>query len=259
MTVPVREDLLSEIADMFSLKGRTALVTGGHSGLGNQIVGVLQSAGATCIALSRRAIPDGERRWSVPDHEVIADLTAVDIDAVFAEAVSLAGPIDILVNAAGISMMERAERMDVSAFNRIMTTNVGVIQSLSAAFVGHRIDCDAGGAILNIGSILGSDAMRGASAYAASKAALEQLSAVHALEWARHGIRVNVLAPGWFPTSMTSGLLAGPAGAVLRQKNPTGRLGEAGDLDGAVLLLVSDAGRYITGTVLQVDGGQHLA
>ena len=255
----MQEDLLSEIADMFSLKGRTALVTGGHSGLGNQIVRVLQRAGASCIAVSRSSRHATELNATRPDHELLVDLSVRDIVPVFDEVVRIAGSIDILVNSAGISYMERAERTDNGAFARTMAINVSVVQSMSACFVKHRIDIGSGGAILNIGSILGSDAMRGASAYAASKAALEQLSAVHALEWARHDIRVNVLAPGWFPTAMTTGLLAGPAGAVLRQKNPTGRLGEAGDLDGAVLLLVSDAGRYITGTVLQVDGGQHLA
>lgn len=244
----------------FDLSGKAALVTGGNSGLGRDIVLAMQRAGAKCYSVSRTGALRDEGRPFADSEGALLDLTRSNAATTALDlAERQVGPIDILVNCAGISEMARAEQADMALFSQLLAINLVAVQALSAEFVRRCKARKAGGSIINVGSILSASPMRGASAYAASKAALDQMSRVQALEWGRHGIRVNVIAPGWYPTPMTGDLLNGPTGAILRQKNPLGRLGQSGDLDGAVLLLASDAGRYITGAIIPVDGGQQLA
>ncbi|MCU0830379.1 MAG: SDR family oxidoreductase [Rhizobiaceae bacterium] len=220
----------------------------------------LQAAGARCFSVSRTGMDQDTGQMLPPEVSFVTDLTD---DGAAKRAIDAAeqviGPLDVLINSAGISEVARAEATSGELLFSQLAINLAAVQELSAEFVCRCKARKRGGAIINISSILSGMPMRGSSGYAASKAALDQMSRVHALEWGRHGIRVNVIAPGWFPTPMTDGLLSGPTGAVLRQKNPLGRLGEAGDIAGAVLLLASDAGRYMTGSVIVVDGGQSLA
>ena len=225
-------------------------------GLGARIASVLHDAGAQVMSVARgaSAVPA-----SAIVHEAVDLREAESAQRVLDLAQRHFGGADILVNCAGQSVMERAERLGRADFDDVFRLNVTTVQDLSAAFVQQCRAAKHGGVILNVSSILARMPLRGGSAYAASKAALDQMTRVHALEWGRLGVRVNAIAPGWFETAMTRDLLSGPAGTLLRQKNPTMRLGEPGDLDGAVLLLVSDAGAYITGAILPVDGGQHLA
>lgn len=239
----------------FDLTGRTALVTGGNSGLGAQISRVLTEAGARVFIVSRTGIDPETGAHLDADSCLIADITHADTPR---RAFEAAGQVDILVNCAGASLVERAELTSASDFNSVVNVNLVAAQNMSVSFVEHLRKRKTGGVILHISSILATQTMRGSAAYAASKAGLDQLTRVQALEWGKYGIRVNSIAPGWFETPLTSGLLSGPAGSVLRQKNPLSRLGKDGDLDGAVLLLTSDAGRYINGVILPVDGGQSL-
>ena len=244
-------------ADPFSLDGRRAIVTGGNMGLGAGIAALLAGRGARVLSVAR-----GPRATDAPAsivHKSVDLRRAGSEDEVLGLAQAELGGADILVNCAGNSLMERAEHIGRDAFDELLSINLTAVQALSAAFVRGCRKAGHGGAILNVSSMLTGVTLRGSAAYSAGKAGLDQLTRVHALEWGRHGIRVNAVAPGWFKTSMTSDILDGPGGTVLRQKNPLGRLGEAGDLDGAVLLLVSDAGRYITGAIIPVDGGQQLA
>jgi NAD(P)-dependent dehydrogenase (short-subunit alcohol dehydrogenase family) len=246
----------------FRLDGRAALVTGGNSGLGRDALDALRIAGARVHSVSRTggSHQDDRRPPLSPSEGDIVDLTMANAaEIALDKAEAAVGPINILVNSAGISMRGRAEETTEAEMAAMLALNLTACHCLSAAFVNRCKARGVGGSIIHIGSILADSQMRGSMAYAASKAGLEQMAKVQALEWGRLGIRVNVIAPGWFPTPMTREILSGPAGAVLRQKNPLGRLGTAGDIAGAVLLLASEAGQYITGALLHVDGGQRLA
>jgi NAD(P)-dependent dehydrogenase (short-subunit alcohol dehydrogenase family) len=241
---------------LFDLTGRVALVTGGNSGIGAQISAALSAAGADVFVVSRTGI-NPLTGLNLPENNcLIADLTHPDTpERVFKRFAN----VDILVNCAGASFMDRAEAISADNFMSVININLTAVHTLSAAFVQNLRKRKAGGTIIHISSILANQTIRGSAAYAASKAAVDQLTRIQALEWGRHNVRVNAISPGWFETPLTHDLLSGPAGGILRQKNPLGRLGQDGDLDGAVLLLASDAGRYINGVVLAVDGGQSLS
>jgi 2-dehydro-3-deoxy-D-gluconate 5-dehydrogenase len=143
-------------------------------------------------------------------------------------------------------------------FARVIAVNVEGAFAVSQAVARRMADTGQGGSIVNIGSFLYDRAMRNVASYAASKAALHQVTRSLALEWSRHAIRVNEIMPGWFPTEMTEPFLGGRAGAILAQTNPLRRLGGATDIAGAALLLCSDAGAYMTGASIAIDGGQSL-
>jgi NAD(P)-dependent dehydrogenase (short-subunit alcohol dehydrogenase family) len=186
----------------------------------------------------------------------VAHLDVVDeasIDALF----SGRSAFDILVNNAGVSQPARAAEVSSSDWDAVMATN------LRGPFLLARGACAAlrkagrPGTIVNVASILGLRTAGDVAAYATSKAGLIHLTRILALEWARHSIRVNSLCPGYIETDLNRSFLRSPAGEALVRRIPARRFGRPDDLDGAMLLLCSDAGRYITGTTLVVDGG-HL-
>jgi NAD(P)-dependent dehydrogenase (short-subunit alcohol dehydrogenase family) len=164
---------------------------------------------------------------------------------------------DLVVNNAGVTDPRPALEIDAEEWRRVMATNLDGAFFVAQAAAKAMIAAGKRGAIINIASILGLRVAGNVSSYTASKAALIQLTRALALEWARYGIRVNVLCPGYVETDLNRDFFATEAGQALIRRIPQRRLGRPDDLDGALLLLASDAGSYITGAVLAADGG-HL-
>ena len=246
-----------------SLTNRTALVTGASSGLGRHFAGVLAAAGARVALAARRresldaAVAEieaaGGRAVAVP-----LDVTdAASVRNGVREAASALGGLDILVNNAGTTVSKAALDHGEDDWDRVIDTNLkgAFLTAQEAARV--MKERGRGGSIVNIASILGLRVAGHVAAYAASKAGLVQLTQALALEWARHGIRVNALAPGYMETDLNRDFLATDAGQALIRRVPQRRLGRLADLDGPLLLLCSDASAYMTGAVVPVDGG-HL-
>jgi NAD(P)-dependent dehydrogenase (short-subunit alcohol dehydrogenase family) len=253
------------IRQLFDLSGSVALVTGGGRGLGEQMARGLAQAGAAVAVASRKreaceavaaeiAVRTGARtlalRMDVTDEDEVR--AAVD------EAERALGPVDLLVNNSGTSWGAPAAEMPLDAWRKVMDTNAtGTF--LCSREVGRRlIERGAGGAILNVASIAG---LRGSPAqvldavgYSASKGAVIAFTRDLAIKWARHGIRVNAVAPGFFRTQMTEKVLDRAAEA-LTAIVPFGRIGTEDELMGAALFLLSPAASYVTGQVLGVDGG----
>jgi NAD(P)-dependent dehydrogenase (short-subunit alcohol dehydrogenase family) len=223
---------------------------------------VLAGAGARVSAGARRV-----ERLTELTVEITAaggEARAVPLDVTDAASITQAmavtqaafGPLNILINNAGISRSDRAETMAMADWDAVMETNLrGVFAVAQAAARGMKDS--GGGSIINIASILGERVAGGVAAYAVSKAGVVQMTKALALEWARHGIRVNAIAPGYMETEMNEGFFATDAGAALIKRIPQRRLGEPRELDGPLLLLASDAASYMTGSVIPVDGG-HL-
>ena len=248
---------------LFRLNARHALVTGASSGLGRHFAGVLAAAGArVTVAARREAALDetvqGIRTTGGEAGAVRMDVTdAGSVERAFTQAEAQFGPVDILINNAGVTGTRAALDMTDSDWSSVIDTNLKgswvVAQHAARRMVHHGI----GGAIVNIASILGERVAGGVAPYAISKAGVIQMTKALALEWARHKIRVNALAPGYIETDLNEAFFTSDAGRALIRRIPQRRLGEARELDGALLLLASDAGSYMTGSVLAVDGG-HL-
>lgn len=249
-------------ADMFSLKGRVALVTGASSGLGVQFAKALADNGAAVALVARRA----DRLKSFKDEiegkggrAVVIEADVTDHAAVARafDAVEKAfGTVTILVNNAGIAHGGRAVEMPPEEWRKVLSTNLDAVFFWAQEAARRLLVAKKQGAIVNIASVLGLAVSKGAVAYAAAKAGVVQVTKAMAVELAFKGVRVNAIAPGWFVTEMNDDYLSGEAGTAIKREIPMGRFGNPGDLDGALLLLVSDAGSYITGATIVVDGGQ---
>lgn len=252
-------------SEIFDVSGKVILVTGGSHGLGLQMVSLLVRAGAKVVSAARthdEAASAEIAASAAPDCAPMflpVDITQEsDISRVFHEAEKVFGLVEVLVNNAGVSEKRRAGEITRKDWQALMAVNVDAQLFMAIEAARRMTGAGAAGSIINITSILAERPLKGTAAYSVSKAALTQLTRALAVEWAPFGIRVNAIAPGWFPTQMNADFLGGPGGSFIRGINPMRRLGEAGDLDGAVLLLASAASRYMTGTVLTVDGGQSL-
>ncbi len=247
----------------FNLKGRRALVTGASSGLGRHFASVLARAGAAVALAARRAelLTDAVReieRQGGRATSVSCDVTdGASVKAAVAAAEAALGPLDVLVNNAGIAISKPMLDHTEEEWDRVVDTNLKGAWLLSREVAQRWVQAGRGGRIVNIASILGIRPIRHVPSYCASKAGLAHLTHAMAMELARRGITVNAIAPGYFETDMNRDFLHSETGKALITRIPMGRSGRVEDLDGALLLLTSEAGAYITGIVLPVDGG-HL-
>ena len=241
----------------FRLDGKVALVTGASSGLGARFARVLDAAGARVVLTARRA----DRLEALAGELHDARTVSVDLsDPDAAEAlVADLGPVDVLVNNAGITDIVPALDESTTAFRRVIELNLISPFVLAREAARSMTDRGAGGSIVNVASILGVVGLGQIpqAGYAASKGGLVNLTRELGAQWARKGVRVNALAPGWFRSEMTDGKMFGDDASErwMRSRTPMGRGGEVPELDGALLFLASDASTFVTGQVLCVDGG----
>jgi 3-oxoacyl-[acyl-carrier protein] reductase len=250
-------------ADLFSLKGRVALVTGASSGLGQQFARALADNGAAVALVARRA--DRLAAFSAELMKAGAKAFAVEADVTDRGAMLEAfdvvekefGTVDILVNNAGVAQAPvRAVDLDEAEWRRVLSTDLDAVFYWAQEAARRMLAAGKKGAIVNIASVLGLGVSKGAVSYATAKAAVIQVTKALALEWAFKGVRVNAIAPGWFVTEINDDYLNSEAGTAIKRDIPMGRFGSSGDLDGVLLLLASEAGAYITGATIVVDGGQ---
>jgi NAD(P)-dependent dehydrogenase (short-subunit alcohol dehydrogenase family) len=250
------------VRELFELKGKVALITGGSRGLGLQIAQGLGEMGARIAISARKPAELEEAKGQLTAQgidvlTVVNDLGKPDRAAQLAETVAAHyGGIDILVNNAGTSWGATAEQYPLDAWNKVMTLNASSVFALSQAVANRCFIPRRAGNIIVIASAaaLRIGAHMKAAAYYASKAAALHLTRALATEWGPHGIRVNAICPGFFPSKMSSGLLATIEASVIAQ-TPLGRLGGDTDLMGAAVYLASDASRFVTGQYIAVDGG----
>lgn len=249
----------------FDLSGRTALVTGASSGLGAHFARTLGKAGAKVALLARSAakldtLAAALRDEGIDALSVPADVTdRAALDAAVAKADAALGGIDILVNNAGIARTERFLDMSEEDWAAVMEVDLTGVWRTGQAVARVMAARGRGGSIVNIASVLGLLVQPTQSNYAAAKAGVLHLTRSMARELSREGIRVNAIAPGYFRTEINSDFFDSEAGAALLKKLLPRRLGRLEELDGPLLLLAADAGSFMTGTTLIVDGGTHLA
>jgi len=250
-------------SELFDLHDRVALVTGASGGLGAHFARTLARAGAPVVLASRRverlqALADEIRAGSGAAFAVEMDVTdAGSVRAGFEAAAEAAGVVQVLVNNSGVANSRRALEITEADWDEVLDTNLKGAWLVAREAARRMVDAGTGGSIVNIASIAAFRVAGGMAPYAASKAGLVHLTRALALELARHDVRVNAIAPGYILTDINREFFQSPAGEAMVKRIPQRRLGNPGDLDGALLLLASEASRYMTGSVIVVDGG-HL-
>jgi NAD(P)-dependent dehydrogenase (short-subunit alcohol dehydrogenase family) len=246
-----------------TLDGRVALVTGANGGLGAHFAETLAKAGAKVALCARRVDTLADVATRIRDrggtaHEVALDVTRRDsVVSAFEDAARRLGPVTVVVNNAGIAVTKPLLEHTEEDWQQVIEVNLNGAWRVAQAAARHMVKHEQGGSIVNIASILGLRVSAQVPSYAASKAALIQLTKAMALELARYRIRVNALAPGYVETGINREFFESDAGQTLIKRVPQRRIGRPEELDGALLLLASDAGSYTTGAILAVDGG-HL-
>jgi NAD(P)-dependent dehydrogenase (short-subunit alcohol dehydrogenase family) len=248
----------------FDMSGETVLITGGGTGLGRQFALALSGAGATVILGGRRLEKLEESAGLVTGQGGVAHCVTMDVSD--PESVKTAvkicneiAPISVLINNAGTSSTTMLMDLSEEDWDAVVDTNLKGAWLVAREVVGTMIASKRGGSIVNIASVLASSVQKGTGAYCPSKAGLIHLTRQMALEWARYQVRCNALAPGYFLTDISSYYLETDAGKALTRRIPMRRLGDPPEMDAALLLLASSASRYMTGSVLTIDGGLSLS
>jgi 3-oxoacyl-[acyl-carrier protein] reductase len=255
---------------LFDLSGRAALVTGASQGLGRRFAKVLAQHGARVGLAARQVEKCRELQREIEQQGGQAASAALDVTAGIAaieialDAIEQAlGPLDILINNAGVAVSKPFLEQSEADWDRVVDTNLKgaffTAQAVARRMAARDPKPAHGGSIVNIASVLSQGVVGHLAPYAAAKGGLWQITRTMALELARHQVRVNALAPGYIETEINHDFLQGPAGERMRQRIPQRRFGTPSDLDGALLLLASDASRYLTGSIIVVDGGFLLA
>jgi len=251
--------------ELFDMSGEVALITGGGTGIGFALARALAVNGAS-VALAGSK-PEAlqtavEAIAALGGHAIPVPLDVRHDDMIrtaFDHVEKLIGPVGVLVNNAGIAHRDKATHLSRETFRNVMSVNVEGAFMVAQEAARRMIRDGRGGSIINVSSVLSQLPVRQVAAYGTSKAALSHMTRCLALEWSKHNIRVNEIRPGWFETALTDPFLKGPGAKVLAGQNPLGRLGDFHDLDGAILLLASKAGVYMTGSAITVDGGYSMS
>lgn len=250
------------MSNPFDMTGKVALVTGASAGLGRHFALELAGAGARVVLMARRlesleSVAEEIRSAGGEALPLAMDVTdRASVDAAVAQAAEQWGGLDSVINNAGIAIPGNSLELSEEDWSKVMETNLtGVFRVAQAT--GRVMQAGQGGSIVNIGSIIGMGGASILASYAAAKAGVINLTRSLAVEWARFGIRVNALCPGYFATNMNRDTLEGEAGQVMKKKIPQRRFGQLSELTGPLLLLASDASSHMTGSVVVVDGGQH--
>ncbi|RAI58172.1 SDR family NAD(P)-dependent oxidoreductase [Roseicella frigidaeris] len=253
---------MTDPAQIFSLQGSTALVTGASGALGAHFARVLHAAGANLVLAARRvealealASELGPRAKPVPLD--VTDAAAVG-RAFDAAETAFGAPCDVIVNNAGIAVSRPVLQQTEQDWDSVLDVNLRGCFLVATEGARRLVAARRGGAIVNIASIGGLRILQGVAGYTASKAGLVQLTKQMAVELARHDIRVNALCPGYVETPINRDFFASEAGQAVVRRVPQRRLGQPGDLSGALLLLASPAGAHMTGAALVVDGGHSV-
>lgn len=250
------------MSERFDVSGRIALITGASSGLGRHFARVLSNAGAKVVLAARRidrleALAAEIEAAGGEAFAVSMDVTKADtIQAALDATISRFGePADIIVNNSGLSREGWFTSMEEDDFDLVMDTNTKGVWLVARAFAGALAKSGKSGSMINIASVAGKRPGHTMAAYCASKAACEHMTRVMALEMARYNVRVNALAPGYFETEINDDFLATDEGKKMMKRIPMRRFGEHEELSGPLLLLASDAGSFMTGATIVVDGG----
>ena len=245
---------------LFSLEGRTALVTGAARGIGFAIAEALAMAGARVILNGRSQGPLEEAAGRLRSAGLDADLAVFDVtdpaevsDGV--ASIEVSGGLDILVNNAGIQRRGPLDQFDDGVWRELMSTNLDSVYYVSKAVAPGMIGRGRG-KIINIGSVLSDLGRPGTAPYAASKGAVRNLTRGMCADWARHGLQINAIAPGYFDTPMNEALIADAVfDDWLKRRTPAGRWGNLEDLHGIAVFLASSASDFVNGQTIYVDGG----
>ena len=250
--------------ERFQLKGRRVLVTGASSGLGRHFALTLAQAGASVVVVAARsvdklgAVVADIKAAGGEGFALRLDVTdAASVRAGFDELAAQVGVPDVIINNAGVAVSRPLLQQTEADWDSVVNTNLKGAWLVAQEGARRLVDAKLPGTIINIASITGERVAGGVAPYCASKAGVIHLTRAMALELARHGIRVNALAPGYVQTELNRDFLASEAGERLKSRIPQHRFGLPEELDGALLLLASEAGAYMTGSVIFADGG-HL-
>lgn len=248
--------------EKFKLKGKVSLVTGGSRGIGLGIARALAEAGSDLALIARnqdgletarKKLADTGRNIRVYPFDM-ADIR--EVDKIYERIASDAGDIDILVNNAGINRRGQAEKLAMEDWHAVIEVNLSSVYAMCRAFGRERIESKKGGKIINIASVMSETVREDNAPYAASKGGIKQLTKSLAVDWARHRINVNAIAPGFIRTDLTAALWENEEfNRWLRWKTPQARWGEPSDIGHTAVFLASDASDFITGQIIFVDGG----